>query len=158
MEYSVGFAVTDDVRAAISQVPRWAWNPAVDAGGGLRDGADVVDVTGLLDLANWPEAMRVIVRRERPHPGAQLDAFEERDGYRYQAMATDTPSANWRSSKPATAPTPGSKTGSANSKTPAPVGCHPGCSRSTRSGSNSPSPRPICSPSLRPSCWATNQT
>ncbi|MBV9161249.1 MAG: transposase [Pseudonocardiales bacterium] len=35
--------------------------------------------------------MRIIVRRERPHPGAQLDAFEERDGYRYTAHATDTP-------------------------------------------------------------------
>ena len=34
--------------------------------------------------------MRVIVRRERPHPGAQPDLFEERDGWRYQAMATDT--------------------------------------------------------------------
>jgi hypothetical protein len=32
----------------------------------------------------------VIVRRERPHPGAQLDAFEERDGWRYTAFATDT--------------------------------------------------------------------
>jgi Transposase DDE domain group 1 len=29
-------------------------------------------------------------RRERPHPGAQLDAFEERDGWRYQCLATDT--------------------------------------------------------------------
>jgi hypothetical protein len=34
--------------------------------------------------------MRVLVRRERPHPGAQLDAFEEADGYRYQAVCTDT--------------------------------------------------------------------
>jgi len=33
---------------------------------------------------------RVIVRRERPHPGAQLDVFEERDGWRYTAFATDT--------------------------------------------------------------------
>jgi DDE family transposase len=32
----------------------------------------------------------VTVRRERPHPGAQLDAIEERDGYRYTAHATDT--------------------------------------------------------------------
>ena len=32
----------------------------------------------------------MIVRRERPHPGAQLDAFEERDGWRYTAFATDT--------------------------------------------------------------------
>lgn len=90
LEYSVGFAVTDDIRAAITQIPRWAWTPAVDGAGGWRDGADVAEVTGLLDLAGWPQAMRVIIRRERPHPGAQLDAFEERDGYRYQAMATNT--------------------------------------------------------------------
>jgi hypothetical protein len=90
LEYSVGFAVTDDVRAAISRVPRWAWTPAVDAAGGWRDGAEVVDLTGLLDVTGWPQQMRVLVRRERPHPGAQLDAFEERDGYRYQAMATNT--------------------------------------------------------------------
>jgi hypothetical protein len=34
--------------------------------------------------------MRVIVRRERPHPGAQLSLFEHHDGWRYQAFATDT--------------------------------------------------------------------
>ncbi len=41
-------------------------------------------------LAKWPEGMRVIVRRERPHPGAQLSLFEERDGWRYQAFVTNT--------------------------------------------------------------------
>lgn len=41
-------------------------------------------------LAGYPGGTRVIVRRERPHPGAQLDAFEERDGWRYTAFATDT--------------------------------------------------------------------
>jgi len=35
--------------------------------------------------------MRVIIRRELPHPGATLDAFEIRDGYRYQAFSTNTP-------------------------------------------------------------------
>ena len=34
--------------------------------------------------------MRVIVRRERPHPGAQL-RFTDVDGWRFQAFATDTP-------------------------------------------------------------------
>ena len=34
--------------------------------------------------------MRVIVRRERPHPGAQLTLFEERDGWRYTAFVTNT--------------------------------------------------------------------
>jgi hypothetical protein len=34
--------------------------------------------------------MRVIMRRERPHPGAQL-RFEDADGYRLTAFATNTP-------------------------------------------------------------------
>jgi Transposase DDE domain group 1 len=34
--------------------------------------------------------MRVVIRRERPHPGAQLSLFEEADGWRYQAFATNT--------------------------------------------------------------------
>lgn len=37
--------------------------------------------------------MRIIVRRERPHPGAQLSLFEEADGWRYQIFATNTPAA-----------------------------------------------------------------
>jgi hypothetical protein len=61
----------------------------------------VVELTGLLreqpaalggdQLKTWPKDMRVIVRRERPHPGAQLSLFEEADGYRYQLFATNTP-------------------------------------------------------------------
>ena len=35
--------------------------------------------------------MRVLVRRERPHPGAQITMLEAHDGWRYQAVATDTP-------------------------------------------------------------------
>ena len=34
--------------------------------------------------------MRVLVRRERPHPGAQISVFEAHDGWHYQALATDT--------------------------------------------------------------------
>jgi hypothetical protein len=90
VEYSVGFAVTDQVRTAISRVPAKAWAPAVDAEGGIRDGGDVSEVTDLLDLSRWPAGMRVIIRRERPHPGAQLSLFEEADGWRYQAVATNT--------------------------------------------------------------------
>jgi hypothetical protein len=39
---------------------------------------------------DYPTGTRVLVRRERPHPGAQLDAFEDRDRWRYQCLATDT--------------------------------------------------------------------
>jgi hypothetical protein len=93
VQYSVGFAVTEHIRAAITLVPRKVWTPALEADGGVREGGDVAELTGLLDpavLASWPQGMRVIIRRERPHPGAQLSLFEERDGWRYQAFVTNT--------------------------------------------------------------------
>jgi hypothetical protein len=90
VDYSVGYPVTEQVRQAITLVPEKVWTPAVDAEGDVRAGGDVAELTGLLDLSGWPDRMRVIVRRERPHPGAQLSLFEERDGWRYQAFATNT--------------------------------------------------------------------
>lgn len=92
-EFSVGWAVTDRERTVISLVPKTVWAEAVDADGGHRDGAGLAEITGLLPasaLVDYPAGTRVVVRRERPHPGAQLDAFEERDGWRYTAFATDT--------------------------------------------------------------------
>jgi len=94
LNFSVGYPVTDAVRNAISQIPAWAWQIACNAAGDLREHADVVEITDLLDLTRWTKTcpdMRVIVRRELPHPGATLDAFEIRDGYRYQAFTTNTP-------------------------------------------------------------------
>lgn len=90
VEYSVGFAITEKIREAIELVPKKVWTPAADADGGVREGGDVAELTGLLDLTRWPAGMRVIVRRERPHPGAQLSLFEETDGWRYQAFVTNT--------------------------------------------------------------------
>jgi hypothetical protein len=52
-----------------------------------------LEITGLLPApmtSAWPIGMRVIVRREHPHPGAQLSLFEVADGWRYQAFATNT--------------------------------------------------------------------
>jgi hypothetical protein len=92
-EFTVGWAVTDRERRAIEQLPETAWTDAVDANGRPREGAHVAELTGLLPagtLADYPSGTRVLVRRERPHPGAQLNAFEERDGWRYQCLATDT--------------------------------------------------------------------
>jgi hypothetical protein len=92
LEFSVGFTMTQTVQAAILALPKRAWTQAVNADGGVREGADVAELTGLLgDLtaAGWPGGMRVIVRRERPHPGAQL-SFTDVDGWRFQAFATDT--------------------------------------------------------------------
>ncbi|WP_205744792.1 IS1380 family transposase [Yimella sp. RIT 621] len=90
LEYSIGFAVTEKIREAIRLVPQQVWSPATNADGGVREGGDVAELSSLLDLSGWPAGMRVIVRRERPHPGAQLSLFEETDGWRYQAFVTNT--------------------------------------------------------------------
>jgi hypothetical protein len=90
--FSVGFAITEPIRAAIVKVPEWI--PALDTDGGLRDGAEIAEITDLVDatvLEALPQGTRLIVRRERPHPGAQLDLFDTVEGWRHQVMATDTP-------------------------------------------------------------------
>ncbi len=54
-----------------------AWTPAITTGNEPRDGADVAELAGVLGpkhLAGWPAGLRLIVRREHPHPGAQLHA------------------------------------------------------------------------------------
>ena len=90
VEYSVGYATNSKVRAAIAKLPKKVWTPATDANGDVREGGDVAEITALLNLSGWPAGMRLIIRRERPHPGAQLSLFEEADGYRYQVVATNT--------------------------------------------------------------------
>jgi hypothetical protein len=87
LHYSIGMTITEEMRQAILALPDRIWEPAYDAGGQVRPGAWVAELTGLLDLAGWPEGMRVIVRRERPHPGAQL-RFTDIDGHRFTAFAT----------------------------------------------------------------------
>ena len=89
LRYSVGLPVTDDMRDAILAVPGASWTPAYDGNGQVRDGAWVADITGLPDLSSWPAGMRVIIRKERPHPGAQL-RFTDLDGHRFTAFATGT--------------------------------------------------------------------
>jgi DDE family transposase len=88
LHYSVGTTITEDMQAAILKVPADGWTPAYDGDGQVRKGAWIADITGLLDLQDWPAGMRVIVRKERPHPGAQL-RFTDVDGHRFTAFATD---------------------------------------------------------------------
>jgi hypothetical protein len=90
VDYSIGWSIGEPERAALTGLPSSAWSAALDADGEVREGAQVAELTGLLHLPGWPAGMRVIVRRERPHPGAQLSLFEERDGWRYTAFATNT--------------------------------------------------------------------
>jgi hypothetical protein len=87
--FSVGVAITEPVREAIRQATDWI--PALDSDGDLRDGAEICEITGLLGAGGYPSGTRFIVRRERPHPGAQLSLFDIIEGMRHQVMATDTP-------------------------------------------------------------------
>jgi hypothetical protein len=88
LHYSIGMTITEDMQEAILKVPARSWTSAYDGDGQVRDGAWVADITGMLDLSSWPADMRVIVRKERPHPGAQL-RFTDVDGHRFTAFATD---------------------------------------------------------------------
>jgi hypothetical protein len=91
-EFSIGWR-TDRLHEVIATTPKQAWTAAIDTDGNPVDSAQVAELTGLMPaamLADYPVGMRVIVRRERPHPGAQLNLFEERDGWRYTAFATTT--------------------------------------------------------------------
>ena len=126
LTYSVGWALGERERDAVTGVPAQAWEQAVDGRGEVRERraddacarrdcghrrcwveeAHVTELTALLrqgrggdQLAAWPESMRVFARRERPHPGAQLTLFETRDGWRYTLWVSNLPAAGrgWRS-------------------------------------------------------------
>ena len=89
VRFSVGHDLTGPIRNACLAVPRRRWRPAITADGSdEREGAEVAEITDLVDLSRWPEGTRAIARREEPHPGAQL-TFTDVDGHRYQVFLTD---------------------------------------------------------------------
>jgi hypothetical protein len=93
VQYSVGFTLPDSFTAQLAILDQAdVWAPALDADEQIRPDAMVADATGLLDLASWPPGMRVIVRKEKPHPGAQL-RITDVNGWRVTAFATNTPAA-----------------------------------------------------------------
>jgi hypothetical protein len=66
----------DTVKAAVEEIPSRPGGPAMDGGGEPRDGAQVAELTAWMPTPrrfsrpgpkDWPEGMRVIARRERPH-------------------------------------------------------------------------------------------
>jgi hypothetical protein len=92
LSYSVGFSLPGglaSIQQTLAAIPDTAWEPAYDADRQPRPGAFVAEVTGLFDLTSWPAGMRLIVRKERPHPGAQL-RITDVDGMRITAFVTNT--------------------------------------------------------------------
>jgi hypothetical protein len=91
LQYSVGVYARQPVLDALAATPRCAWRSAVDVDGDPREGAQVAEITRNLPDTHvgWPAGMRIIARRERPHPGAQL-RITDHDGWRITLFATNT--------------------------------------------------------------------
>ena len=136
IRFSVGYELTETVRAAILKLPESVWAQAINADGEDRDGAWVAELTGRVDLSAWPEGSRLICRSERPHPGAQFQIFDEH-GYRYTCFLTDQDGNDIAAWSCATAAAPASRTASAPARTPA---C--ATSLTTRSSTTRPGWRP----------------
>jgi hypothetical protein len=107
LEYSIGFSAREGVQAAIEAIPEQAWRAAVDGDGKPREGAQVAELTAWMPVPtkptrsparfgpqHWPDGMRVIARRERPHPGAQL-RLTDHNGWRITCFATNTKGLGW---------------------------------------------------------------
>ena len=89
--FSFGYPVDARVQDAVDTLNLGAcWYPAIEGDGGIREGAWVAEATDLVRLDSWPPGTRLILRKERPHPGAQL-RFTDADGMRVTAFITDTP-------------------------------------------------------------------
>jgi len=89
-DYSIGFPISGSVRDALLLVQEEDWVRASELDGGIREGAEVTELSELYEVKGWPTDMRVISRRERPHPGAQLSLFDTHAGWRHTCFITNT--------------------------------------------------------------------
>jgi Transposase DDE domain group 1 len=88
-EFSVSARVSDTLDRAIMALRHGDWQPAHGVDPAARRRGAQVDLT----LAGWPAGTRAIVRRERPHPGAQLRLWDH-NGWRHQVILTNTTSGD----------------------------------------------------------------
>jgi hypothetical protein len=89
VRFSSGLPIDERARNALLLAQEEDWIPAVETDGTVGDGAWVIELTDLIELDSWPDGTRVIARRERSHPGAQLTLFDVDNGYRHQLFITD---------------------------------------------------------------------
>ena len=88
IEFSISARVSDLLDAAIMAVPAKRWRPAINPDGSPRQGAQIVELHGVT-LPGVPAGTRIIVRRERPHQGAQLRLWDH-GGWRHQVLLTNS--------------------------------------------------------------------
>jgi hypothetical protein len=89
-DYSIGFPISGSVRDALLLAQEEDWVRATELDGGIRNGAEVIELSELYEVTGWPDDMRLICRRERPHPGAQLSLFDTHAGWRHTCFVTNT--------------------------------------------------------------------
>lgn len=90
LSYSVGMTITDAIHQAVSKIPASTWTSAVEPDGEIRDGAWVAEIDADSNcLTGRQTGIRLIVRKEHPHPGAQL-RFTDADEMRLTCFAINT--------------------------------------------------------------------
>jgi hypothetical protein len=89
--FCCGKNLTTELATVVMSVPKTRWRTTVSSDGTEeRAVGQVAEITDLVDLSAWPAGTRMLVRREEPHPGAQL-TFTDIDGHRFQVFITDHP-------------------------------------------------------------------
>ncbi len=111
VRWVTGWAINTTDEQAIALLPENVWTAALRQDGEVHEikGPDgdmvsyqVAELTGVRDLAGWPDGMRLIVRRGKPsrRDAKKLTAFEKRTGWRYQIVATNIPAHHGLSGVP----------------------------------------------------------
>jgi len=91
VRFCCGKNLTAELAKVVVSVPKRRWRTTISADGTEeREVGQVAEITDLVDLSAWPEGTRMLVRKEEPHPGAQL-TFTDVEGHRYQVFITNHP-------------------------------------------------------------------
>jgi len=61
IRFSVGYDLTETIRAAICEIPDNTWAAALDQDGAQRPNGQVAELSDQLDLSGWPAGSRVLV-------------------------------------------------------------------------------------------------
>ena len=152
IKFSVGFDITEAVRVAILALPAYAWGEAIRQDCEVREGAEIAELTALLDLSSWPAGHPGDRASRGTSPGRPVQPVRPA-GWRHQVFISTATTRHLPTWRPATGDTPGSRTASVAAKTPAFGTSRSTTSPPTRPGSRSSSARATCSPG--PNCSAS---
>ena len=90
IEFSLGAKLGDyNIDTILARIPAGAWVPAINPDGTPQPDARVCEATELFGLTNWPQGMRVILKKDKPLPGSQL-TITDHDGMRVTGFFTTT--------------------------------------------------------------------